>query len=114
MGIRCAEDPFNMGMFFYHNGWIFRPPTHTSVHLYTGVAPPGRAHTHHTEYHEVLQGNNKSGHQYMASNRARAHTHRTEYHEALQNDNDKSSHNIDFVQTDSHLYYSGDSHMETT
>ena len=31
-----------------------------------------RAHNRRTAYHEVLQGNNRSGHQYMASNRARA------------------------------------------
>ena len=38
MGMKCVEDPFNMGIFFFtkgvfHNGCIFRPPTHTSGHF---------------------------------------------------------------------------------
>ena len=44
MSMKYADEPLNMGMFSYsvlQNGDIFRPPTHTSVHFYTGVAPPG-------------------------------------------------------------------------
>ena len=44
MGMNCAEDPFNMGMFYKskcHSKWVFRYQTHTSGHLYIGVAPPG-------------------------------------------------------------------------
>ena len=37
MGIKCADEPFNMGIFFFtkgvlHNGFIFRPPhTHPGI-----------------------------------------------------------------------------------
>ena len=45
MCMKYAEEPCNMGMFVFtngvlQNGYIFRPPTHTSGHFYTGVAPP--------------------------------------------------------------------------
>ena len=45
--MKYADEPFNMGFFFLffffflQNGYIFRPPTHTSGHFYTGVAPQG-------------------------------------------------------------------------
>ena len=45
MGMKCAEDHFNMGMFFIkvlHNGCIFRPPTNTSGHfILESPTPPG-------------------------------------------------------------------------
>ena len=37
MGMKNAEEPFNRVCFITY---IFRPPTHTSRHFYTGVAPP--------------------------------------------------------------------------
>ena len=47
VGIKYAEEPFIMGMFFYLriNGYIFRPPTHTSGHFYTEVAPTSKGLT---------------------------------------------------------------------
>ena len=47
MGVKCAEDSFNMGMFFFYlrrassSYWVlFRPPTHTSGHFIL-ESPPG-------------------------------------------------------------------------
>ena len=40
MGMKCAEEPFNMGM-FYLPKVSFKMGTHTSGHFYTGVAPLG-------------------------------------------------------------------------
>ena len=57
MGMKYAEDPFNIGMFFtqgvLQNGYIFRPSTHTSGHFYTGVAPPPPGFTPNV-WHRVL------------------------------------------------------------
>ena len=43
MGMKYAEEPFNMGMFFLPKASFkmgtFSNPTHTSGHFYTGVAP---------------------------------------------------------------------------
>ena len=44
MGIKCAEDPFNMGMFFdirCPSLWVYfqTPSTHIRA-FHTGVAPP--------------------------------------------------------------------------
>ena len=45
MGMNCAKDPFNMGLFFtqgvLHYGYIFRPPTHTSGHFILKSPPRG-------------------------------------------------------------------------
>ena len=43
MGMKYAEEPFNMGMFLYQrrpSKWVHFQ-THTSGHFYTGVTPPG-------------------------------------------------------------------------
>ena len=40
MGMNCTEDPVNMGMFYIHNGYIFRPPTHTSGDFILESPPP--------------------------------------------------------------------------
>ena len=47
MGMKWAEDPFIKGMFFVffikvilHNGYVFRPPTHTSGHFILELPPP--------------------------------------------------------------------------
>ena len=43
MGIKCADDPFNMGMFFNlrrPSKWVhFKPPTQTSGHFILGSPP---------------------------------------------------------------------------
>ena len=40
MGMNCAEDPFNLGVLgVIQNGSVFRNQTHTSGHLFIGVAP---------------------------------------------------------------------------